>query len=180
MTMIRFSFCMISCQLYTNIIWWSPCLLFCFHSAVDGLPLTSSYTASCLIHKLLTWKTQRAVSMVTKCIGLSFLRLVWREVWVNFERAQEKRDECIALGKLPRPFPNRLSSCVLALVTMLNSYSASRDNWCTETLWNRVITAQCEGMGEVGSARYEPALLPPCPSIRALCYSNCQRSTQSH
>ena len=35
-------------------------------------------------------------------------------------------------------------------------------------------------MGEVGSARYEPALLPPCPSIRALCYSNCQRSTQSH
>ena len=51
---------------------------------------------------------------------------------------------------------------------------ASRDSW------NRVITAQCEGMGEVGSARYEPALLPPCPSIRALCYSNCQRSTQSH
>ena len=34
---------------------------------------------------------------------------------------------------------------------------------------NRVITAQCEGMGEVGSARSEPALLPPCPSIRALC-----------
>ena len=25
-------------------------------------------------------------------------------------------------------------------------------------------------MGEVGSARYEPALLPPCLSIRALCY----------
>ena len=37
------------------------------------------------------------------------------------------------------------------------------------------MTAQCEGMGEVGSARYEPALLPPCPSIRALSYSNCQR-----
>ena len=47
-------------------------------------------------------------------------------------------------------------------------------------LLNRVITVQCEGMGEVGSARYEPALLPPCPGIRALCYSNCQRSTQSH
>ena len=44
--------------------------------------------------------------------------------------------------------------------------SASRDNWCTGTLWNRIMTAQCEGMGEVGSARYEPALLPPCPSIR--------------
>ena len=45
----------------------------------------------------------------------------------------------------------------------LNSYSASHDNWCTATLWNRIMTAQCEGMGEVGSARYEPALLPPMP-----------------
>ena len=59
------------------------------------------------------------------------------------------------------------------------SYSASHDNWCTVTLWNRIMTAQCEGMGEVGSARYEPALLPPCPSIRVLSYSNCQRSTHS-
>ena len=58
--------------------------------------------------------------------------------------------------------------------------SASHDNWCTATLWNRLTTAQCEGMGEVGSARYEPALLPPCPGIRVLSYSNCQRSTQSH
>ena len=29
------------------------------------------------------------------------------------------------------------------------------------------IDAQWEGMGDVGSARYEPALLPPCPAIRA-------------
>ena len=34
------------------------------------------------------------------------------------------------------------------------------------------IDAQCEGMGDVGSARYEPALLPPCPTIRVLSYSN--------
>ena len=34
------------------------------------------------------------------------------------------------------------------------------------------IDAQWEGMGDVGSARYEPALLPPCPTIRALSYSN--------
>ena len=54
-----------------------------------------------------------------------------------------------------------------------NSYSASH-NWCTATLWNRIMTAQCEGMGGVGSARYEPALLPPCPSIRVLSYSSCQ------
>ena len=36
------------------------------------------------------------------------------------------------------------------------------------------MTAQCEGVVEVGSARYEPALLPPCLSIRVLSYSNCQ------
>ena len=57
-----------------------------------------------------------------------------------------------------------------------NSYSASHDNWYTGTL---LITAQWEGMGDVGSVRYEPALLPPCPTIRVLNYSNCQRSTHS-
>ena len=33
------------------------------------------------------------------------------------------------------------------------------------------IDAQWEGMGDVGSARYEQALLPPCPTIRVLSYS---------
>ena len=34
------------------------------------------------------------------------------------------------------------------------------------------INAQWKGMGDVGSARYEPALRPPCPTIRVLSYSN--------
>ena len=34
------------------------------------------------------------------------------------------------------------------------------------------IDAQWEGMGDVGWQRYEPALLPPCPTIRVLSYSN--------
>ena len=34
------------------------------------------------------------------------------------------------------------------------------------------INAQWEGMGDVGSARYKPALLPPCPTTRVLGYSN--------
>ena len=34
------------------------------------------------------------------------------------------------------------------------------------------IDAQWEGMGDEGSARYEPALLPPCPTIRVLSYSD--------
>ena len=45
---------------------------------------------------------------------------------------------------------------------------------------NRVNTGQWEGMGDVGSVRYELALLSPCPTIRVLSYSNCPRSTHSH
>ena len=42
----------------------------------------------------------------------------------------------------------------------------------TLTVLVTIIDAQWEGMGDVGSARYEPALLPPCPTIRVLSYSN--------
>ena len=34
------------------------------------------------------------------------------------------------------------------------------------------IDAQWEWMGYVGSARYKPALLPPCLTIRVLSYSS--------
>ena len=42
----------------------------------------------------------------------------------------------------------------------------------TLTVLVTTIDAQWEGMGDVGSARYEPALLPPCPTIRVLSCSN--------
>ena len=42
----------------------------------------------------------------------------------------------------------------------------------TLTVLVATIDAQWEGMGDVGSARYEPAQLPPCPTIRVLSYSN--------
>ena len=48
-----------------------------------------------------------------------------------------------------------------ATIAITNSYSASRDNCCT-----------VGGDGVVGSARYELALLPPCPTLRVLSYSN--------
>ena len=44
----------------------------------------------------------------------------------------------------------------------------------TLTVLVTTIDAQWEGMGDVGSARYEPALLPPCPTIKVLSYSNKQ------
>ena len=51
----------------------------------------------------------------------------------------------------------------------------SPDLWVlslTLTVLVATIDAQWEGMGDVGSARYEPALLPQCPAIRVLSYSN--------
>ena len=72
-----------------------------------------------------------------------------------------------------------IGNIIIILLITINSQSASHDNWCTETLLNRIITAQWEVMEDVGSARYEPALLPPCPTIRVLGYSNCQRPTNS-
>ena len=46
------------------------------------------------------------------------------------------------------------------------------DELLTLTVLVATTDAQWEGMGDVGSARYEPALLPPCPTIRVLSYSN--------
>ena len=48
----------------------------------------------------------------------------------------------------------------------------SEEAYLTLTVLITTIDAQWEGMGDVGSARYEPALLPPCPTIRVLSYSN--------
>ena len=42
----------------------------------------------------------------------------------------------------------------------------------TLTVLVTTIDVQWEGMGDVGSAKYEPALLPPCTTIRVLSYSN--------
>ena len=42
-----------------------------------------------------------------------------------------------------------------------------------------IITAQWEGMGDIGLARYKSVLLLPCLTIRVLSYSNCERSTNS-
>ena len=62
--------------------------------------------------------------------------------------------------------PHLLSGCNLFCSNVHryihNTYSHS-DKW--------------EGMGDVGSARYEPALLPKCATIRVLSYSECWRSS---
>ena len=56
-------------------------------------------------------------------------------------------------------------------LTVIDSYLLKQDSLTLKVL---VATndAQWEGMGDVGSARYELALLPPCLTIRVLSYSN--------
>ena len=58
---------------------------------------------------------------------------------------------------------------------LLNFCESSMSDVCSHlalTVLVATIDAQWEGMGDVGSARYEPALLPPCLTIRVLSYSN--------
>ena len=60
----------------------------------------------------------------------------------------------------------------LALNNVATCKPRDRLQSLTLTVLVATIDAQWEGMGDVGSARYEPALLPPCPTIRVLSYSN--------
>ena len=66
-----------------------------------------------------------------------------------------------------------MNTCVhiyISNVTFTNSIQ-----YCIKTLKVLVTTidAQWElGEGDVESARYEPAILPPCPTIRVLSYSS--------
>ena len=60
------------------------------------------------------------------------------------------------------------SHLVYMVVTKLNNSGEQ----LTLKVLVETINAQWEGMGDVGSVRYEPALLPPCPTIRVLSYSS--------
>ena len=62
----------------------------------------------------------------------------------------------------------------LMLCVLIGSLLCMHALFVLLTLTVLVVTvdAQWEGMGDVGSARYEAALLPPCPTARVLSYSN--------
>ena len=54
----------------------------------------------------------------------------------------------------------------------MDTFVREADCILTLTVLATTIDAQWEGTGDVGLARYEPALLPPCLTIRVLSYSN--------
>ena len=62
--------------------------------------------------------------------------------------------------------------CIKYLASCADSIVLNNLRVLTLTVLVATIDAQWEGMGDVVSARYEPALLPPCPTIRVLSYSN--------
>ena len=105
-------------------------------------------------------------------LTITWYQIYW--IWQSFSLRSSALKMCRNNRHQRVQHNTDLPSMLLFWEVLLNSYSASHGNWCTATLWNRIMTAQCEGMGEVGSARYKPALLPPCPSIRVLSYSNYQ------
>ena len=63
---------------------------------------------------------------------------------------------------------------IIGKISIAKHYRKNNISICLLTLKVLVVTidAQWEGMGDVGLARYELALLPPCPTIRVLSYSN--------
>ena len=63
--------------------------------------------------------------------------------------------------------PDALCSCVVIPKLVLLT-----TNWSTLKVLVATIDVQWEGLEDVGSVRYEPALHPPCPTIRVLSYSN--------
>ena len=77
-------------------------------------------------------------------------------------------------GQLAEVGRSATSPQQVSLSAITNAQQVHRVKQSVLTLKVLVVTidAQWEGMGGVESARYEPALLPPCPTIRVLSYSN--------
>ena len=70
---------------------------------------------------------------------------------------------------------NRSPAGLQILMSSASVLALGKSSWffmLTLKVLVSTIDAQLEGMGDVGSARYEPVLVPPCPTIRVLSYSN--------
>ena len=57
-------------------------------------------------------------------------------------------------------------------ISILTLYGSCGVHALTLTVLVTTIDAQWEGIGDVGSVRYELALLPPCLTIRVLSHSS--------
>ena len=88
--------------------------------------------------------------------------IYWMKVCGAWSHNQNHEQQC-----LQNPRQEKTLLTLKVLVTTIDALETFKpDNYST-----------VGGHGDVGSARDEPALLPPCPTIRVLSYSTCQRST---
>ena len=72
----------------------------------------------------------------------------------------------------PPKYPWPASYCIISFRAWTDHTAPESLATLTLNVLVATIDAQWEGMGDVGSARYEPALLQPCPTIRVLSYSS--------
>ena len=101
-----------------------------------------------------------AVSLAIVDCQLTFPRDLCGYVWVNILtlstwRVSEYRETWIQL------MPTSLDHALIT--SSYKSWLYSR--YLTLKVLVTTIDAQWEGMGDVGLVRYEPTLLPPCPTI---------------
>ena len=150
------------------ITWWILSL---------SLALSLSLSLS-LWRQNVAWTATHFVAFGWQCVQGTTKCAVWSARFVADDKLCRGDKMCrnSISGNSTLALVRALPRCVELNQIWVNSYSASHDNWCTTTLRNRIMTTQCEGIGEVGLARYEPALLLPCPSIKVLSYSNCQEN----
>ena len=95
-------------------------------------------------------------------IATGWIKIAWNEM-----HGKQKGIESTVIGSCLQC--NKLSHvqvCISISLLTLN------DLWCTGTVLNLIFTAQWEGMGGVGLARYELALHSPCPTLRDFSYCN--------
>ena len=86
------------------------------------------------------------------------------EIWTQHEeRGTYKHLHCYHWDFNPASYRTR---------TWTSSLRFEPSTGLTLTVLVATTDAQWEGMGDAGLARYEPALLPQCPTIRVLSYSN--------
>ena len=147
------------------------------------------------------YNIQQYISIITKCISgilnkciskmsIEYISIIAKVVFVpnaphvtqnkiqalyirgRVVRSVYSRSKC--LGFYPHCFVEVFGKLlILQCLCPSNSrgYLVECKTNLTLTVLVVTIDAQWEGMGDVGSARYKPALLPPCPTIRVLSYS---------
>ena len=126
---------------------------------IEDLPMAVSTTEQVNV----TYK--QATSEQISALKQYAANYCYQPIKVSCQNTQVKLGTRSCHGDFVDVFNGQIHSEMIAIFTQLYIN-------LTPKVLVATIDAQWEGMGDVGSVRYEPALLPPCPTIRVLSYSN--------